>query len=241
MIIYEEFLKLLNAAIEKYGNANKLAEKLGVHPNLITRWKNRERVPNLQSIQPLADLLGWELTDKENNASHAVCFVQPNLSLPESDYEKPVDEDYLAAPIISEVGAGPGYLPENEISGWFMIRKHSIRGRGTHQLIAVIIAPHSISMQPTLMPGDVVLIDRDDTDASKPGKLMLVQDPIDGSGMIKRVSLREKKNDVEITYYSDNTAICPPQVYSLARDFDGDMDKAIVGRVIWAWSDMRGK
>ena len=39
MDIYAEFLALLDKAIEKCGNAKKLAEALDVHPNLITRWK----------------------------------------------------------------------------------------------------------------------------------------------------------------------------------------------------------
>ncbi|MCB8573639.1 phage repressor protein, partial [Bilophila wadsworthia] len=44
-----------------------------------------------------------------------------------------------------------------------------------------------------------------------------------------------------ITYYSDNAAENPPEVYSLMEDFDGDWNKSIVGRVVWAWSDVSCK
>ena len=96
-------------------------------------------------------------------------------------------------------------------------------------------------MQPTLNPKDIVLVDRDDRDVSKPGHIMLVLDPVDGSGMITRVAVTDLENDFRITYYSDNTAENPPMVYSLEKDFNGDWEKAIVGRVVWAWSDVKEK
>jgi len=33
----------------------------------------------------------------------------------------------------------------------------------------------------------------------------------------------------------------PPSVHSLETDFHGDLRRAIVGRVVWAWSDMTRK
>ena len=96
-------------------------------------------------------------------------------------------------------------------------------------------------MQPTLNPGDIVLVDRDDRDVTRAGHMMLVLDPLDDSGMIKRVSVREKDDDFQITYYSDNAAKWPPCIYSLKNDFGGDWDRAIIGRVIWAWADVRDK
>ena len=43
------------------------------------------------------------------------------------------------------------------------------------------------------------------------------------------------------SYYSDNAAKWPPGIYSLKNDFGGDWDRAIIGRVIWAWADVRDK
>ena len=61
MDAYSDFLKLLDIAIQRAGNAAKLADAIGVNANLLTRWKNRNRAPNLVSIQPVLDYLtaGW--------------------------------------------------------------------------------------------------------------------------------------------------------------------------------------
>lgn len=61
MDAYSDFLKLLDIAIQRAGNAAKLANAIGVNPNLLTRWKNRDRAPNLVNIQPVLDYLaaGW--------------------------------------------------------------------------------------------------------------------------------------------------------------------------------------
>lgn len=58
MDIYEDFLEMLDAAIARSGNAKRLAELLGVHPALLTRWKRKDRRPSLHHIQPIVDYLG---------------------------------------------------------------------------------------------------------------------------------------------------------------------------------------
>ena len=107
-----------------------------------------------------------------------------------------------------------------------------------------MLGKHSTSMVPTLKPQDIVLVDRQDKDVMNfKGRIMLVLDPFDGSGKIKRVAAENqpKKRDYRITYYSDNAAENPPEVYSLMEDFEGDWNKSIVGRVVWAWSDVSCK
>ena len=97
-------------------------------------------------------------------------------------------------------------------------------------------------MQPILNPGDIVLVDRDDRNVKDPGHMMLVLDPKDGSGKVKRVAVTDTEDgDCRITYYSDNAATNPPEVYSLRDDFFGDWERSIVGRVVWAWSDVTAK
>lgn len=238
MNIYEQFLLLLDEGIKKYGSANRLAEILGVPTNRITRWKNKERAPNLTSIQPLMDLLGAKIISSDGPAKE-VHFANAHFLPVTEGSEAPKDEDYIAVPLVGEVGAGPGYLPQDKITGWFMVHVNLPAIRHRRNLIAVEIGKNSTSMQPTLNPGDIVLVDREDRDASKPGRIMLVLDPLDGSGMIKRVNITPDKEDLKITYYSDNVSEYPPHAYSFNGDFGRDWDKAIAGRVIWAWSDMR--
>ena len=144
-------------------------------------------------------------------------------------------------PLVEEVGAGPGLIPQGELLSWFLVYRHQDAIRYRRDLIAVRIGKRSTSMLPILHPGDVVLVDRQDRDVMTPGRIMLVMDP-DGAGMIKRVAVEEVKSerDWRIVFYSDNVANHPPIVYSLREDFLGDWDRAVVGRAIRAWSDISG-
>lgn len=170
-----------------------------------------------------------------------VCFVNARIAPIGEGIAPPQSEDYIAAPMVGEVGAGLGYIPQDEVKSWFLAYRHHPAVRFRRNLIAVEIGAQSTSMQPTLNPSDIVLVDRDDRDVQHPGHMMLVTDP-DGAGMVKRVAIEDKQDgDYRITFYSDNGAKYPPMVYSLLRDYAGDWDKVIVGRVIWAWTDVREK
>lgn len=241
--IVAEILEILRVFIkEKFAdNIREAARNLPVKEITLRQWLDGSRKPKLVSLEPLLPYLGISFGKKEAEADKDVCFVNAMLAEASDNIPPPSQEDYIAAPLVGEAGAGPGYLPEESVKSWFLVFRNLPAIRHRRNLIAVEIAKGSVSMQPTLNPGDIVLVDRDDRSVSHPGHIMLVRDPLDGSGMIKRVSVQDEKPEVQITFYSDNAAHYPPQVYSVAKDFDGDLDKAIVGRVIWAWSDMRGK
>ncbi len=85
-------------------------------------------------------------------------------------------------------------------------------------MIAVEIGDKSTSMQPLLNPGDIVLVNRDDIDVSRAGKIMLVRDP-NGDGMVKRVSVSPStdRRDFFVQFYSDNAAENPPLLYPARR------------------------
>ena len=233
-------MDILKAGVKKYGTAAALAAASGVSPANLSHWLSGKRNPRLAEISIILDLLGAKASLQDGESSRDVCFVNAKV-VPAGEYvAPPVAEDYIAAPLVGEVGAGPGYLPEDDIKSWFLVYKRLEAIRYRRNLIAVEIGRTSYSMKPTLNPGDIVLVDRDDRDVSRPGHMMLVMEP-DSSGMVKRVSVQEKDDDFSITYYSDNAAKYPPVIYSLKNDFCDDWDKAIVGRVIWAWADVREK
>lgn len=237
---FKSVMDILKAGVKKYGTAAALAAASGVSPANLSHWLSGKRNPRLAEISIILDLLGAKASLQDGEASKDVCFINAKV-VPAGEYASPpVAEDYIAAPLVGEVGAGPGYLPEDDIKSWFLVYKRLEAIRYRRNLIAVEIGHTSYSMQPTLNPGDIVLVDRDDRDVSRPGHMMLVMEP-DSSGMVKRVSVKEKDDDFSITYYSDNAAKYPPVIYSLKGDFCDDWDKAIVGRVIWAWADVREK
>lgn len=239
---YDKLLSLLQKAIKQYGSASALSRASGVSSANISRWVNNKQAPRLTDLAPIMDLLGVLPKEPHEDAGKDVCFVNAKLvPAAEDTYAPPQAEDYLAAPMVGEVGAGPGYIPQEDIKSWFLVYRNLPAVRYRRNLLAVEIGPHSDSMQPTLNPCDIVLVDREDRDIQRPGHMMLVLDP-DGAGMVKRVAVEDLDNgDSRITFYSDNAMKWPPMVYSLRRDYMGDWDRVIVGRVIWAWADVREK
>lgn len=233
--------KLLSCGVSQI----EIARQAGVQQASLSRFLSAGQATlNGDALVRIINWLGGKIVlDKAGeHPDREVCFVKADTVSTTEGVTPPSSLDYIAAPLVGEVGAGPGYLPQEDIRSWFLVYRQLPAIRYRRNLVAVEIGPSSTSMQPTLNPGDIVLVDRDDRDVSRPGHIMLVLDPLDGSGMVKRVSVQDKKDgDFQITFYSDNTVQWPPSIYSLEKDFNGDWDKAIIGRVIWAWADVREK
>lgn len=226
---------------EHGGIVSKAAQSLGIPMPTLRQWLEKKRKPNLDALSPIFAQLGITFSTPNLEPDRDVCFVNARISPIGEGITPPQSEDYIAAPMVGEVGAGLGYIPQDEVKSWFLAYRHHPAVRFRRNLIAVEIGPSSTSMQPTLNPGDIVLVDRDDRDVQHPGHMMLVTDP-DGAGMVKRVAIEDKGDgDYRITFYSDNGLKHPPMVYSLLNDYAGDWDKVIAGRVIWAWTDVREK
>lgn len=243
---YLTFAKGLTAGENaRFKNQAELAKFTGIAASQAKKYSTAEDMKNIEKFFLFLDKLGVELNFNSQAAGEAardVCWVNARIMPAGEHVAPPVAEDYLAAPLVGEVGAGPGYLPQDEVQSWFLVYKHIPAIMGRRNLIAVEIGKTSTSMLPLLSPGDIVLVDRDDIDVSHAGHIMLVRDP-EGAGMVKRVSVQPTpgSRDFSIQFYSDNAATNPPMLYSLREDYGGEISNAIVGRVIWAWSDVRGK
>ena len=239
---YLDFAKSLTEGEQRrFRTKAELAEFVGIAPSQVKKYSTAEDMKNIEKFFSYLDKLGVELTfSPAAEPDKDVCFVNARVVPAGEGVEPPQAEDYIAAPLVGEVGAGPGYIPQDEVKSWFLAYRHLPAVRHRRNLLAVELGKSSDSMMPTLNPGDIVLVDRDDRNVEHPGRMMLVLDP-DGAGMIKRVSVREEGNDFRITFYSDNAIKHPPMVYSLREDYLNDWDRAIAGRAIWAWSDIREK
>lgn len=241
----EEARAILQEYVDKQHNGvrSRAATALGIANMTLKQWLDGTRIPNLENLSPAFEKLGISFSKPAvHEFARDVCWVNARIMPAGEHVAPPVAEDYLAAPLVGEVGAGPGYLPQDEVQSWFLVYKHIPAIMGRRNLIAVEIGKTSTSMLPLLSPGDIVLVDRDDIDVSHAGHIMLVRDP-EGAGMVKRVSVQPTpgSRDFSIQFYSDNAATNPPLLYSLREDYGGEISNAIVGRVIWAWSDVRGK
>lgn len=243
---FEKYLRfandLTNGTHSRFRTKAELAEFAEIAPSQVKKYQTASDMKNIEKFFAFLDKLGVNLDFEPNpEPDRDVCFVNARIAPIGEGITPPQSEDYIAAPMVGEVGAGLGYIPQDEVKSWFLAYRHHPAVRFRRNLIAVEIGAHSTSMQPTLNPGDIVLVDRADRDVQHPGHMMLVTDP-DGSGMVKRVAIEDKQDgDYRITFYSDNGAKHPPMVYSLLKDYAGDWDKVIAGRVIWAWTDVREK
>lgn len=236
-------ISVLKNYVEKNfnGNASEAARSLGISVPTFHTWLKGDRKPSLSKLTPFFDAIGAKISLPGEDSGKDVCFVDAKLVPAGEHVQPPQAEDYIAAPLVGEVGAGPGYVAQDDVKSWFLVYRHHPAIQHRYNLLAVEIAKNSTSMIPLLKPGDLVLVDRNDRDVSRPGHIMLVKDP-DDQGMIKRVSVEQQDDgDYSVVYYSDNAMENPPICYSLRRDFFNDWQRAIVGRVIWAWADVREK
>ena len=241
----DDFFEIIRQRIKEAGfSQNQFAKDAGIQQGSLSRFLKGEQASlSGDSVAKIIKFFGAKLVFPGEEAAEPdkdVCFVNARLVPAGEGIEPPQAEDYIAAPLVGEVGAGPGYIPQDEVKSWFLAYRHLPAVRHRRNLLAVEIGKNSDSMLPTLNPGDIVLVDRDDRNVEHPGRMMLVLDP-DGAGMIKRVSVQEEGSDFRITFYSDNAIQYPPMLYSLREDYLDDWDRAIVGRAIWAWSDIREK
>ena len=240
-LFHQQVLDIIREAVKQYGSAAALSRATGVSTANLSRWINGKQIPRLNEISPIMAILGVAPQGPNPEPDKDVCFVNAKIAPIGEGIEPPQSEDYIAAPMVGEVGAGLGYIPQDEVKSWFLAYRHHPAVRFRRNLIAVEIGAHSTSMQPTLNPGDIVLVDKNDRNIQHCGHIMLVTDP-EGAGMIKRVAINDKKDDdYRIIFYSDNNLQHPPLVYSLRNDYAGDWDKVVAGRVIWAWTDVREK
>lgn len=248
MGIESDIRKILQSVVdEEEGNQAKAARRLGIGAVTLYGWlKQGKGSKKSEALWKALDNAGAKLTregfDGVADNSRSVCWVDAKVVPAGEGQPPPESEDYLAVPLVEEVGAGPGIIPQGQLLSWFLVWRYQQSVMHKRDLIAVMIGEHSTSMVPTIRPKDIVLVDRQDKDCSKPGRIMLAIDP-DGAGMVKRVSVQQikKTKDWQITFYSDNALENPPMVYSLNEDYNGDWTKAVGGHVVWAWSDMNGR
>jgi hypothetical protein len=230
---------------KRYPNNKRMADELGVDPSQLNRFLKRERGLNSDSLGHILDRVGVTLAfcDEPADAVREVAFRPPDRGRAGPDAPGPRADDYLAVPLTDPAAAASsGLVPEERVEGWVLVWRHQQSIRFRSNLVAVEVGRGDRSMAPTLHPGDVVLVDRDDRDPGPGGKIMLVREPgEDGAVRIRRVGTRRLDGDVELIYYSDDSREHPPATFRLGRDYGGDITGAIGGNVVWAWSDMTRK
>lgn len=242
--MYEKAASWIRDSSEKHGDAADLMRRAKAQKSSWYKFTQGKGV-RLETFFDWLENLGFELRtpeEREREVAREVRIVNTRIINTNGLTRPPDHDDYLAVPLVAEAGAGAGIFPTSEDEQWFLVDRRERSLMLKTNLIAVRIAKNSTSMEPTLSPGDVVLVDRDDRDVSRPDGIWLVMDP-DGAGKVKRIStefVRPRKL-TRVIFYSDNAQGNPPEVYTLEDDYEGEWNRAIVGRVVWAWSDLSRK
>lgn len=224
-----------------------MARFLNLTPNQIPKFYKFLKGADTQysAVIDWFEKLGGKLQGLRESTAREVCFIDAKVVAAGQNAGKPDSEDYLAVPLVGEVGAGPGMIDQNELLSWVLVHRNSRSVQRRSNLLAVEIGKNQRSMVPTLHPGDIVLIDRDDWGQNgyqSPGNIFLVREPgQEGGGKIKRVTLSGHGDSSILTFYSDNSEEYEPEPHIVAQDYANDLRAAIVGRVVWAWADLSRK
>lgn len=259
MGLYEETIKKVWELFKKSGETQaSFAARIGVSQGTISNLQNPEKGSlKFNNLAKMLEEFGATISfpdqqnTSDNHTAREVCFVTPKVTGlqeykdVEARLEPPNADDFLAVPLVDQaVAAGPGLIPSHPEIEWMMVYAPALP-RQSRSMCAVWIGRNQNSMVPTLHPRDIVLIDksviRDGMmDPRPPGNIYLVQEP-DGGLAIKRVMFERKKDDLQLVFYSDNAVEHPPRTYKLIEDFEGNMHNALIGWVIWAWTDVTRK
>lgn len=211
----------------------KFANKIGISQGFLSQIMNQQSGPsadlfiNIANNFPDANIR-WLLTGEGaplNKSSDIVIEARPRIVPLGKQIESPTADDldeYVAVPLVEgNIAAGSGRIVREKILSYVWIYRPELGKR--NNLVAVHLGNKEKSMIPTLAPGSIVVIDRNDKEVVKTG-IYVVRTNSDESA-VKRVVIL----DGVILLVSDNPDYQP----SLAPTTD--LDQLIVGRVIWSW------
>jgi SOS-response transcriptional repressor LexA len=135
-------------------------------------------------------------------------------------------DNYFAVPMVEDrIAAGQGRIVSENVHDMVWVYRHELGQRQNHELIAVKLANDAKSMEPTLHPGDIIILDRDDKEIISPQGVYAVRTELGGCA-VKRIRLSKGK----FLLVSDNPDY-PPEISEA-----DNLDSLIIGRVVWSWT-----
>jgi phage repressor protein C with HTH and peptisase S24 domain len=142
----------------------------------------------------------------------------------QSDF--PPDEFVLICQVNGKISAGGGLVPDNSADMKAAFRREWIKRKGGKPDNMSLIKVDGDSMEPTLLTGDLVLIDHTRTAIAPQGGIYAIS--IDHEIMIKRIQVLHPQ--VKLRIISDNKQYPPLEI---------DADKVTInGKVIWFGREM---
>jgi phage repressor protein C with HTH and peptisase S24 domain len=203
-------------------NQAAFAKELGFKfPTAVSKYEDNTRIPDKDRLLQIAklgkisldELLDHNPLDKKNKLTP----VQPDF---------PANDFVLIRQVNGKISAGNGFLPDDSVDIQAAFRKDWIKRKGGKPDRMSLIKVDGDSMEPTLLSGDLVLVDHSrDTIASQGGIYAIA---IDDEIMIKRV--QPVFPDGKLRVISDNKQYDP---------FEIETGRVRVnGKVIWFAREM---
>ncbi len=205
------------------------SKSLGIHKSSLIRYEKGERLPDAEfvlkmhlvyHVSPL-----WLLTGEGViRRSHATVAAELQKQPTEGEGEG----EYALVPLYDvQASAGHGAVVESErISDYLAFKRDWLwRELRASEQDLYLLEVDGESMEPTLRPGDIILVDRRQAEGVPRDGIYLLR--LDDSLLVKRLQ-RLPGHRVRVS--SDNAAYEPFEV-----DLEAAADQLkIVGRVVWA-------
>jgi phage repressor protein C with HTH and peptisase S24 domain len=210
--------------LKKVSGDQEVADLLGMSRTALAERKRRESIP-YDELVIFSDregvLIDWLLTGE--GEMRRTYQTERGIPLSVSERASPIynEKEFVFVPqMAGEISAGGGLIPDNTIEMRIAFRREWIQRKGDPHNMSLIRVSGD-SMDPTLVSGDLVLIDHNRNVLDPQGGIYAIS--MDSIIMIKRVQLIYNLNRVRII--SDNARYDP-------LDADPAQVK-INGKVIW--------
>jgi transcriptional regulator with XRE-family HTH domain len=223
----------LEIAIEQAGNVQKLAEITGIPRSTIQRWQSGKSDPSLSKFGAVMSYIGVLPQRVGQAQTEPVSFAAVEFE----GQEVPSDE-YLAVPVIKNPDLIEGsdmFVPATNIEAITLPRASTKDMEDRPHTIAVTVEDKD--MTPLLDPGDLVYVDRADTEIHGAGDIFLVRDAKEDKVCIRRVHEYEEDGETFLLFTADNPKT-PPAHFSVSKHYGGDRANAILGRAYAARTDL---
>lgn len=243
--LYEKTHSWLNAKVKDLGGIDNFVRTAKAKRATAYKVLGKDANTNARDYLTWLENLGAKIVfpDEVKDTTREICWVDAKRVGAENGAKPPAAENYFAVPLAKGVvAAGPGLVPHDAVKGWLLVYRYQKAIQHRTNLVAVEIGQGQESMAPTLHPEDIVLVDKDVRQPEPEGSIFLVRDK-DDDVSIKRVTVERRHGETWLAYSSDNPdkRSYMPRFFNLGEDFGGDISRAIVGRVVWAWKDMTRK
>ena len=156
---------------------SEVALAVSVSTEKMMRWDIGEEIPNDFELKSLSDALGISfLVVKKIQALRRPFPAQPDF---------PADVFVLIRQVNGKISAGGGLMPDYSADLLCAFRREWIKRKGGKPDNMSLIKVDGDSMAPTLLPGDLVLVDHGRNSIASQGGIYAIS--IDDEIMIKRV------------------------------------------------------